>query len=696
MATQITKGSTTQPLPFILVGTADHLTGQPGKTPTVTIRKQGGAFAAPSGAVVEVGNGWYEVSASAANYDTLGSLILHATAAGCDPVDREFEIVPDPRGPGSILTTHNIAKGDSTPVAGAQVWITTGTNPAAGIVWGPVASDAMGDVPILLDPGTYYRWVQLAGYTFTNPQPFTVAATPATQTFDWTDAVVATAAPPLQTIVTGPRKASVTITYDPAVVTAHPQDPTPGRSVKLGFVKRPSKLRLRIVVDSAKDYRDYKLWGPLIGESAWRTLPDAESDGAFVVEPTMDRSTVLGGETAEPFALANGNKLVIATATDAATYAQETVTFATGGFVVIGQATAAEVAASINSQCLNVTAAAVEKRVVITGKQLDSFLQVASVDNVDYVLGFGPGNSTTIYDAQWRGNSSKLSRVYLGVRKEGASGANEVAWDWLVRDEVVPIIPSDVRTQEWFGIPLVMEDGRSMPDDNIWRMILSGLDELERDTRTRLTPFRVISEPSAWEPTFRQHFDYDLGESAYDYDYRSNQSFWQFQLREYPLVSFERFEFRDFNRKSIANMSGSSVPNLETGHVRLVPTINGQQAFHAWAVQQSMMFYAGNPLPKWIWVRYTAGPRGGVLDHNTRDICGKMAWVKVARIVSDAITRGLVSVSISDGAVSQSKSTSASSQTSLFGGRITQYLADIAEFKKSFRDRQKGARIIFV
>lgn len=90
---QITRSSTAYPLVFLMVDTADHLTGKTGLTPTVTLSKAGGSFASPAGAVSEIGNGWYKVAGNATDSGTLGPLLLHATASGADPTDELFEVV---------------------------------------------------------------------------------------------------------------------------------------------------------------------------------------------------------------------------------------------------------------------------------------------------------------------------------------------------------------------------------------------------------------------------------------------------------------------------------------------------------------------------------------------------------------------------------------------------------------------------
>lgn len=72
---------------FLLVSNADHLTGLTGATPTVVISKAGAAFASPVGAVSEIGDGWYNLALTAADTNTIGDLVLHATATGSDPTD---------------------------------------------------------------------------------------------------------------------------------------------------------------------------------------------------------------------------------------------------------------------------------------------------------------------------------------------------------------------------------------------------------------------------------------------------------------------------------------------------------------------------------------------------------------------------------------------------------------------------------
>lgn len=89
----IKQSSTAQPLYFWMYLSTDHLTPATGLTPTVTLRKPGGAFAAAAGAVTEVANGLYQVAGNATDTNTLGPLALHATGTGADAWDDVFEVV---------------------------------------------------------------------------------------------------------------------------------------------------------------------------------------------------------------------------------------------------------------------------------------------------------------------------------------------------------------------------------------------------------------------------------------------------------------------------------------------------------------------------------------------------------------------------------------------------------------------------
>jgi hypothetical protein len=94
MGYSVKQSSTTVPILFgPVVLSSDNLSAATGKTLTVTISKNGGSFASPSGSVSEVGNGYYEIAANSTDNGTLGPLIVNATGSGCDTFSDTFAVV---------------------------------------------------------------------------------------------------------------------------------------------------------------------------------------------------------------------------------------------------------------------------------------------------------------------------------------------------------------------------------------------------------------------------------------------------------------------------------------------------------------------------------------------------------------------------------------------------------------------------
>lgn len=104
----IKQSSTARPLMFLMIGSTDHIIGKTGVSPTVTISKNGAAFASPAGAVSELSNGWYKVAGNDTDSNTLGVLILNASGTGADSCDDRFEVVafdPDLAAIGAVMPT---------------------------------------------------------------------------------------------------------------------------------------------------------------------------------------------------------------------------------------------------------------------------------------------------------------------------------------------------------------------------------------------------------------------------------------------------------------------------------------------------------------------------------------------------------------------------------------------------------------
>jgi len=141
MGYPIQQANTTIPLEFELVSSSDHATGATGLTPTVVISKNVFAFAAPTGAVTEVGNGVYKVAANATDANTFGPVKLTATATGADPGGDTYLVV----GYNAYDAVHLGVSALPNVAAGAAGGIATSTNSSgqptvASVVAGGIAA----------------------------------------------------------------------------------------------------------------------------------------------------------------------------------------------------------------------------------------------------------------------------------------------------------------------------------------------------------------------------------------------------------------------------------------------------------------------------------------------------------------------------------------------------------------------------
>lgn len=154
------QSSNAQPLLFLLIQSSDHISPLTGATPTVTLSKNGGSFASPAGAVTEIGGGWYKVAGNGTDTNTLGPLVLHATATSADPADYYFEVVAyDPQvGTNLGLSALPTASPGAT---GGLVYSPNNSNVVTGVLNTVIASvngySSMGAAAALANP-LYLAW----------------------------------------------------------------------------------------------------------------------------------------------------------------------------------------------------------------------------------------------------------------------------------------------------------------------------------------------------------------------------------------------------------------------------------------------------------------------------------------------------------------------------------------------------------
>lgn len=160
MSYRIQQSTAAYALLFYMVQSSDHITALTGATPTVTLSKNGGSFASPSGTVSEIANGWYKVAANSTDSNTLGPLALHATATSGDPTDMFFEVVADdlttsPLHPTVAGRTLDVASTGEAGLDFANVNIPVGVVPIVGIVDNGTLQSATGTTAVIRSAASF-------------------------------------------------------------------------------------------------------------------------------------------------------------------------------------------------------------------------------------------------------------------------------------------------------------------------------------------------------------------------------------------------------------------------------------------------------------------------------------------------------------------------------------------------------------
>ena len=162
--------------------------GKTGLTVTVDVYRNGSQIVTDAEAV-EIGGGVYSYQLAAGSVTLEGEYVaIFKTAdatvdfqhvphlftvgrAGVEHLDADVSSV-NPLGAGSIAWPITITVGGN-PLDGVDVWVTTDEAGTNVIARGD--TDDSGVVTFMLDAGVYYAWKQLARYSFTNPESFTVS-----------------------------------------------------------------------------------------------------------------------------------------------------------------------------------------------------------------------------------------------------------------------------------------------------------------------------------------------------------------------------------------------------------------------------------------------------------------------------------------------------------------------------------------
>lgn len=77
---------------FAMRDDTDFFTPETGKSPDCEISKNAGAFASTTNSASEISDGWYTVTLTTTETNTVGPLIFKATSAGCAQMDEVHQV----------------------------------------------------------------------------------------------------------------------------------------------------------------------------------------------------------------------------------------------------------------------------------------------------------------------------------------------------------------------------------------------------------------------------------------------------------------------------------------------------------------------------------------------------------------------------------------------------------------------------
>lgn len=142
------KQSTARNIMVLMVLSSDRVTGATSKSLTITLSKDGGAFASIAPTVTERGSGWYNIALTASHTDTLHDLALHVTALGCDPVDLLVEVVgydPDVANASAVDLT-SLSSRIPASLVGGRMDSSVGAMSSNVVTAAAVAADAVTEI----------------------------------------------------------------------------------------------------------------------------------------------------------------------------------------------------------------------------------------------------------------------------------------------------------------------------------------------------------------------------------------------------------------------------------------------------------------------------------------------------------------------------------------------------------------------
>lgn len=278
--------------------------------------------------------------------------------------------------------------------------------------------------------------------------------------------------------------------------------------------------------------------------------------------------------------------------------------------------------------------------------------------------------------------------------------ANDVETKTYAPNTNIPS-PSEVRNRWCYGLPLTNEAGIPMSDEDLVVFIEGAMDSMRRHLGVHLKPMVIACNPDI--RGLVKGVDYEVEESAYDYDIRQYKNWGFLQLKQRHVQKVTGLKMVLPNGNTIMDfMTRPEWIKLykESGQLHIVPYAGDPTLFNLLGGSSSGFPFATGSLnaqlPQMFYVDYEAGFPLYEIPAEVRNNIAKMASIDVLGIAGDAVLAGVASLSTSLDGLSESFSTTASATNATYGAHILQYQKEVDSFftKGDARSAYRGITMI--
>jgi hypothetical protein len=271
------------------------------------------------------------------------------------------------------------------------------------------------------------------------------------------------------------------------------------------------------------------------------------------------------------------------------------------------------------------------------------------------------------------------------------------------------ITPDELRYVYAFGNELVATNSQFIIPETLQWYIDNAIGKVERDLKVslykRIYKHRPVfingveQERTDLEDAGTPEIDY-FWEDPYDWDRKNFTEFIYIKLRNRPILSVEKVDFRDPTGNIITEMTSWRKVNHPMGSIEFFP--------HAGALARLPMYAGGNffmspvrwvydRFPDGFYIDYTAGFESA--EHLRKKypelfgVVGMLAGISLLNDFGDGKSAAVASTSLGLDGISESLSTTQSATNALFGARILQFQKQLKDFYKENKNKYCGMHI---